>query len=189
MKIGTKSILFGAHQFLIHPITVLLAWRRLYKKWPDWAELITIFFHDIGYWGLPNMDGLEGRQHPWRGAIVAARIVCLIKYRAWVRPHEMTQPGVWGSITFYNTLLHSRDIARELHLPTSRLYAADKCAILFDPPWLYLPRVRFTGEVVEYKQRAIDEGHLPPGVTDRQWYDFYRNNVVNRPDIKALLKG
>ena len=185
MKLGTKSILFGAHQFLWHPVSVLLAWRKLYKSWPDWAELISIFFHDIGYWGLPNMDGPEGRQHPYAGALLATRIVCLIKYHIWTK--SPPQPGVWGSITYWNTLLHSRDIARELGLPTSKLYAADKCAILFDPPWLYLPRVRLSGELREYKQRAIRSGHIPSNATDREWYNFYRNNVINRPDIKKLL--
>ncbi|MDQ6662779.1 MAG: hypothetical protein M3Z23_00090, partial [Acidobacteriota bacterium] len=30
MKIGTRSVLFGAHQFLLHPVFLAIAWRRLY---------------------------------------------------------------------------------------------------------------------------------------------------------------
>lgn len=29
MRVGTKSILFGAHQFLLHPLFVAWAWTRL----------------------------------------------------------------------------------------------------------------------------------------------------------------
>ena len=34
MNIGTKSLLYGAHQFALHPFFVALAWRRLYGRWP-----------------------------------------------------------------------------------------------------------------------------------------------------------
>lgn len=30
MKMGTKSVLFGAHQFLIHPIILAIAWWQLH---------------------------------------------------------------------------------------------------------------------------------------------------------------
>lgn len=29
MKIGTKSLLFGAHQFAIHPLFLFIAWWEL----------------------------------------------------------------------------------------------------------------------------------------------------------------
>ena len=48
---GTKSYLIGSHQFLLHPIWVLLAWRLEYKSWPKWWEIICIFLHDIGICG------------------------------------------------------------------------------------------------------------------------------------------
>lgn len=60
MKTGTKSLLFGVHQFIWHPLTVLLAWIKLYG-WPAWEELVCIIIHDWGYWGKSNMDGeLDG---------------------------------------------------------------------------------------------------------------------------------
>lgn len=68
MNIGTKSVLFGAHQFLIHPLFVALAWWRLYGFPWDPRLWVAFFVHDLGYWGKPNMDGEEGEQHPMLGA-------------------------------------------------------------------------------------------------------------------------
>ena len=34
MKVGTRSLLFGSHQFMLHPLFVAIAWRRLYGRWP-----------------------------------------------------------------------------------------------------------------------------------------------------------
>lgn len=175
MRIGTKSILFGVHQFLWHPITVLLAWRRLYGVWPCWDELIVIVFHDVGYWGLPNMDGPEGKAHPLKGARAAGRIVGLLRGRKFC----------WW--TYLLAVCHSRDYAKVEGVEVSRLYAADKCSILFDPAWFYILRARLSGEIHEFKARALTSGHSLPGATDKEWYTFYRNNVINRPDIKKLL--
>lgn len=33
MRIGTKSILFGVHQFIWHPVTVYIAWRNKGMLW------------------------------------------------------------------------------------------------------------------------------------------------------------
>lgn len=84
MKIGTKSVLFGAHCFLFHGFFVALGWWKLWgfsrvKVGPAWQRnaytslwhpwlWIAFFVHDIGYIGKPNMDGSEGEQHPWTGA-------------------------------------------------------------------------------------------------------------------------
>jgi len=68
MKIGTKSVLFGAHQFLIHPLFVALAWWQLYGFPWDPRLWVAFFVHDLGYLGKPNMDGPEGESHPWLGA-------------------------------------------------------------------------------------------------------------------------
>ena len=35
MKIGTKSLLFGAHQFVLHPLFLALAWWKLYGFPPE----------------------------------------------------------------------------------------------------------------------------------------------------------
>lgn len=186
MRIGTKSVLFGVHQFLWHPLTVLLAWRKLYKSWPHWAELIAIFLHDTpGYWSKPEMDGPEGVNHPYLGAFWTARIVVLVTQGYWI--DQVPFENEHGGNIYAFTLLHSREVAKQWKCPTSKLYAADKCAILFDPAWFYLLRARLSGELYEYKGRAILSGHLPVDATDKEWYWFYHNHVINRPDIKKLL--
>lgn len=76
MTTGTKSLLFGVHQFLWHPLTVLLAWVYLYRSFPNPKELLCIFVHDWGYWGCPNMDGPEGERHPERAATHAEVETC-----------------------------------------------------------------------------------------------------------------
>ena len=60
MKMGTKSLLFGVHQFFIHPLMVLLAWIVLYRSFPGLKELVCIFIHDWGYWGKADLKGEEG---------------------------------------------------------------------------------------------------------------------------------
>ena len=68
MKVGTKSVLFGAHQFLIHPWFVAYSWWKLYGFPFDPRLWIAFFTHDLGYLGKPNMDGPEGEKHPYFAA-------------------------------------------------------------------------------------------------------------------------
>lgn len=68
MKIGTKSVLFGAHCFIIHPFFVMIAWFKLYGFTLHPAIWLSFFFHDLGYLGKPNMDGEEGEKHVELGA-------------------------------------------------------------------------------------------------------------------------
>ena len=73
MKIGTKSLLFGVHQFFWHPLTVYRAWKRLYGR-PNLRESICIFVHDWGYWRAGDMDGSIGGLHPEVGARIIGRL-------------------------------------------------------------------------------------------------------------------
>ena len=68
MKTGTKSILYGAHCFLLHPVFVAVAWVKLFGWTWDPRVWVAFFVHDLGYWGKPNMDGKEGETHPELGA-------------------------------------------------------------------------------------------------------------------------
>jgi len=65
MHMGTKSLLFGYHQLLLHPLFVWAGWLKLYGWTWDPRVVLAFFVHDIGYFGKPNMDGLEGKQHPF----------------------------------------------------------------------------------------------------------------------------
>jgi hypothetical protein len=153
MKIGTKSLLFGVHQFIWHPLTVTLAWRRVWGQWPTWQELAAIVVHDWGYWGCPNMDGDEGRGHPIRGARLLARL------------------GFnWSTVRL--AALHSRSFANSCGVPVSKLFLPDKVSVLYDPQWFYLLRGFLSGEVFEYRANSPKCGS-PCWV----WLDWYRNRV------------
>jgi hypothetical protein len=161
VKIGTKSVLFGAHCFFLHPWFVAAAWWRLYGFPRDPRLWVAFFVHDIGYIGKPNMDGEEGERHPVTGARLMTRLFdrgeslsdraihgVLVGTDAGDRP--WLNLGTWGCFA----LLHSRYFAKSLGLQPSRLCIADKLAIALTPAWLYLPMVRATGEIHEYMAHA-----------------------------------
>ena len=153
MKAGTKSLLFGVHQVIWHPITVLIAWWKLYGR-PNWKELICIIIHDWGYWGAPNIDGEEGEEHPKWAAVLA---------------------GKWLGYEYYLLCLcHSRHYARKTGLKPSILCWADKLSILYDPWWLYLPRAWMSGELKEYRESAAKAGFTPLTETHRTWFKWVR---------------
>lgn len=140
MKIGTKSLLFGAHQFLIHPVFVFIAWWKLFEFPKDFRLWIAFVIHDWGYWQKPNMDGPEGDEHVWGGA----RLMGRFDYSYWYG-HGATEP-YWFNLSAF----HSRTIAKRFKVKPSRLCYADKMACVLEPAWLYLPRVILTGEIKEY---------------------------------------
>ena len=74
MKIGTRSLLYGAHAFWLHPFFVWLAWVKLYGFPWDPRLYFAFVVHDWGYWGKPNLDGPEGESHPILGARIMARL-------------------------------------------------------------------------------------------------------------------
>lgn len=132
MKLGTRSCLFGAHQLIIHPIFVALAWIRLYG-FPWDVRIWTAFvLHDVGYFGCSDMDGESGKWHPLRGARMMG--------------------ALFGQKWADFTALHSRSYAKMLGKQPSKLCYADKLATAITPDWLYLPMVCLTGEVDEYLQ-------------------------------------
>ncbi len=114
MTVGTKSVLFGAHQFLIHPWFVAWGWWTLYGFPFDPRLWVAFFVHDLGYIGKPNMDGPEGETHPELGA----------RLMHWFDGFIL---GGWRWHDF--SLLHSRYYAKTLHKRPSRLCMADKLAI------------------------------------------------------------
>lgn len=157
MKVGRKSLLFGVHQFLWHPITVLVAWWYLYGR-PSWKELICIIIHDWGYWFSPNMDGDEGECHPEFGAKIAGKLFGK-KYRDLV-------------------LYHSRHYARNAGVEPSKLCWADKLSIKYEPWWFYLPRAWASGELKEYRQVAATGGFIPLSASNKEWYFWVQDRLL-----------
>ena len=181
MTTGTKSVLYGAHAFWLHPWFVALAWWRLYGFPCDPRLWVAFFVHDLGYIGKPNMDGDEGEQHPTLGARLMAvfdghwfaefLVLGYFQQPLWMTRRGLVHAGRWSLLS----LLHSRYFAKRLGLQPSRLCIADKLALGLTPWWLYLPMVRATGEVHEYMAQAQ---HRLNG-----------NEAVNESERAALLSG
>ncbi len=153
MKLGTKSILFGAHQFIIHPLFVAYAWWKLYGLPLDPRLWLSFFLHDLGYWGKSNMDGKEGESHPRFAANIMLN---------------------WFGIEWYDfCCYHSRFLAKQDGVSYSRLCPADKLAVALEPRWLYLPRVILSGEIDEYL-KLLETKHYTEPLTNKsksKWFD------------------
>ncbi len=165
MKIGTKSVLFGVHQFAIHPWFVAWGWWKLYGFPWDPRLWMAFFLHDLGYWGKSNMDGSEGEDHPrW-----AAK---------WM--------GVWFGLEWYRLCMyHSRFLAKRDHEPFSQLCVADKLAITLTPAWLYLPLAKLSGELEEYMRgqgARSPAGERTPAEWLRDVQDYCRAWAIEHAD-------
>ena len=137
MTVGTKSVLFGAHCFLIHGFFVARGWWTLWG-FPWDPRLWTAFFvHDLGYLGCGDMDGSQGEEHVQLGA----KIMGLLFGESW---------------TVF-TLRHSRYWAKKHGVGVSKLCYADKLAFAITPGWLYLPMACATGELAEYMEKSRNQ--------------------------------
>lgn len=185
MKIGTKSLLFGCHQFIWHPITVALAYRKLFREWPDLAGWLCIIFHDIGYWGCAEIDGPQGKLHPLKGALIVGN---LVKWWRRLCGDRAFLALVVGGSAAQRCLLHSRSIAIDNKVSPSDICWADKYAVVIEPDWFYLLRTWLSGEANEFAENAIASGHLPPDATNLEWHRWYRGKVLDMPEIVDLLR-
>ncbi|MFA5355267.1 MAG: hypothetical protein WC302_00815 [Candidatus Paceibacterota bacterium] len=183
MKIGTKSLLFGAHQFFIHPLLVALAWWKLYGFPWDPRLWFAFFLHDIGYWGKADMDGKEGSEHMILGAKIMSRLFDHSNEFKDIygddnhadKKYEYLRENGWNfvNIGFYKKeriitmyrksrkwyhfcLYHSRFFSCLHGVNPSRLGIADKFSLCLEPAWLYLYRIRLSGEIKEYMPLSED---------------------------------
>jgi hypothetical protein len=176
MKLGTKSLLFGAHQFLIHPLFVALAWIKLYGFPWDPRLWVAFFVHDLGYWGCADLDGPRGKYHPLLGA----------KIMNWLFDRKGK-----GDFWFYFMACHSRTLAQTIPgaIP-SRLCYADKISLELTPSWLWLFCARLSGEG-EYFRTSPHVRLADPSITagegierakqdTRDWFaSMYADNPGN----------
>ena len=147
MRIGTKILLFGTHNFLLHPLLVLVATRIIWGCWPGWRGVVCIMIHDWGYWGSSHIDGEpQSDGHPRLGAEIAG---CLfgLKYRKVV-------------------MYHSRTLAKLDKEQTSWLCWPDKAFWLLMPNWLISLLCKLSGELQEYEQTPY---HCGFGFDPERW--------------------
>jgi hypothetical protein len=179
MKIGTKSLLFGAHQFLLHPLTVLWGWKNLFG-WPkDFRIYVGILIHDWGYWGMDSMDDAKGEEHP----LWAARFM------------GNTFGSDWWIFVYY----HSRFLAKRDHHVISPLCLADKISFIYVPSWLYLFMTDMTGETRVYMAKAHTKyEHMRLNtLTPALWHKgictflikWVREHKNFEPDYDTVLEG
>lgn len=164
MKTGTKSVLFGAHCFFIHPWFVAAGWWKLYGFPFDPRLWVAFIVHDLGYWGKAEMDSAEGERHVEWGARLMAN---------WFGEN-------WGNLC----LFHSRYYAKKHGRPFSRLCVADKLAIALEPWWFYLPRVIASGEINEYL--AYARGQVASAHGDSADSDYAKQSATKRGWHKAM---
>lgn len=151
MTVGTKSVLFGAHAFWLHPFVLALAWWRLFGFPWDPRLWFAFFLHDVGYLGKKDIDGDDGVTHPELGASIMTKLF----------------GEEWGMFC----LCHSRTYARRNNHALSKLAAADKYAWAIEPWWVYIPKATLSGEINEYMERSKRTGFVSENATKRDWYD------------------
>ncbi len=163
MNVGTKSLLFGVHQFLIHPAFVLLAWLVYYKRPPKFYQLCAIFTHDWGYWGSPNMDGEKGSSHPERAANM---------WRLF---------GKFGRKVAREIDGHSGSYALRYGFPTSELFKADKLSVIFYPCYLYVILGSLSGEILEYMEVSYTKKLSDVKTEDKiKWFFATTHRIMER---------
>ncbi|MGH7239071.1 MAG: hypothetical protein ACREHG_03285 [Candidatus Saccharimonadales bacterium] len=151
LSIGTKSVLFGAHCFFLHPWFMAAAWTKLYGYPFDPRLWIAFFVHDLGYVGQPNMDGPEGERHvEWGAELMGA---------------------LFGEKWYEFCLYHSRHYAKMYDATPSRLCFADKLAFCYQIKPLYLWMTRLTGELDEYLKNAKYWNNYSGTIAPGRWYD------------------
>jgi len=163
MRIGTKSVLFGIHNPIIHSFFMFVAWVKLYgwsKELLDPRLHFCFLLHDIGYWGCESMDGPDGEMHPALGA----NVIGAMFGREWgnlCRFHSGTM------VEMYNNLPGSLVTNKP-----SKLYAPDKLASPLYPAWLYKILSGWSGEWKEYAAihfgGEIEREHSPHTITLRR---------------------
>lgn len=168
MKVGTKSVLFGVHQFLWHPLTVALAWRKLHGRFPNRWECLAILCHDLGYWGCSSMDGPDGQQHPYAGARIAKRLSWFFGARECESAH--VESLVLG---------HSRSFCAAECKQVSDLCNPDKLSVRYDPALFYWLRGTLSGEIQEYWHRE-EERQNTTIKSSWAWLTGYRRAICAR---------
>lgn len=167
MTTGTKSLLFGIHQFIFHPLLVFIAWIKFYKQLPNIKEIICIIIHDWGYWGVEDIKGEEGDKHPEVGAKLAGKLLG----KKW-------NDFILGHSSFY--------IARN-EVKQSKLLAPDKYWHCIIPFWLYRFLATLSGEWKIYRGLTNSRQVAPLFVKDIEWWQALQNICMKKCQGKYII--
>ncbi len=155
MRIGSKTLLWGTHQFVLHPAVMLIAFLKIHRRFPSMAEFLAIWVHDWGYWGLSGLDIDGGENHPYVGARIMERFY-----------------GIQGR----NLVLgHSATTCRKEGIEKSTLYLPDKYYFILLPPRVHWLLAILSGEHEEYKL-GLSENNRHIGFNP--W--LFRDNLKKR---------
>jgi len=135
MKVGTKTLLCGTHQVILHPVLMLVAFIKVHRRCPSMAEFLAIWLHDIGYWGRAGLDIKGGEEHPYAGAKLMEKL--------------------FGKHGRDLVLGHSSCTCAKEGIEKSSLYLPDKHYFLLLPPRLHWLLAILSGECEEYKNTEI----------------------------------
>lgn len=175
MTLGTKTLLFGVHQVVIHTVLVTWAWVKLYGSRPSWREFFCICIHDIGYWGKPSLKCADGDRHPEFGARVAGKIL----------------GPEWSNFI----LGHSQFYCTRQGIEPSKLMAADKYWHCLVPLWFYKVLAVPTGEFKHYRELKHARQVADHSVSDEEWWANLQQvcldkvNGTYKIDRSALCRG
>jgi len=186
MRLGLRSLLFGCHQFILHPIFVYRAWVALYG-WPNFAETLAIIFHDWGHVSSRKMDDEYGEMHPARIWRAFEWLANKFRWWRWMR-HQLISAGTISAN-------HSRFWCQKIHAKPSKLCFADKAVFIYQPSWTWCLCAWLSGEGKEYLANKKFEAHGPDTLKRfyknlRLWaFTYCGINLGAEIFVKPMLEG
>lgn len=160
MTLGTKTLLFGVHQFFIHPLLVTIAWVKLYRSFPSLREMFCIFIHDWGYWGKPSLKDANGDTHPELGAAIAGKML----------------GSEWSDFI----LGHSNFYVVRNGIKPSKLMAPDKYFHCMIPLWFYKILSVPTGEFRHYRGVRDARQVTELDASDVEWWAKLQKRCLDK---------
>lgn len=194
VPIGTRTLLVGTHNPLVHTFVIAEAWRRLYGFTLDPRLWTAFLVHDLGYWGKKNIDGEEGEKHPILGASIMHKLF---------DDKQPNESFVYNDFCLYHSRFYAKRTAElmgeghEAKDFISPLCYADKLAICILPKKVWMFLARLSGELVEYLDESANGkySHERSYSKDQDtWYDQMTSYVLQvvesrpREDWREYLK-
>src|SRR5450759_2462608 len=97
MRVGTKSVLFGAHCFFIHPIFVAVGWSILFRFPWDLRLWAAFFLHDLGYWATYSPKTWTGRREKSTSISERTSWACFLAIGGLTSPFDIRATGLRGT--------------------------------------------------------------------------------------------